>query len=52
MKTKSTNTVSKLVAKIDNELKNLLAEDLKAFRTRSLMNAINQKLTADRLTAA
>jgi hypothetical protein len=52
MKTKLKDTTSKPALKTDSELKNILAEDLKAFRNRSLMKAISLMFTPHRLTAA
>ena len=51
MKTYNKPATSKLVARFDNELKNLLMEDLKAFRSRNKFVAAN-KQAQQSLTAA
>ncbi|QXV65400.1 hypothetical protein INP83_20395 [Mucilaginibacter sp. 21P] len=43
---------SKLVARYDNELKNLLMEDLKAFRERNQFSSNKQKAAQQQLSAA
>ncbi|MFD0793485.1 hypothetical protein ACFQZX_07635 [Mucilaginibacter litoreus] len=50
MKTYKIST-SKLVARFDNDLKNLLMEDLKAFRERTQFSSNKQK-AAQQLSAA
>jgi len=51
MKTYNKPATSKLVARFDNELKNLLMEDLKAFKNRNKFIAAN-KQAQQSLTAA
>ncbi|WP_158557186.1 hypothetical protein [Mucilaginibacter conchicola] len=43
---------SKLVARYDNELRNLLMEDLKAFRERNQFTSNKQKAVQQTLSAA
>jgi hypothetical protein len=51
MKTYNKPATSKLVTRFDNELKNLLMEDLKAFKSRNKFVAAN-KQAQQSLTAA
>jgi hypothetical protein len=51
MKTYSKPATSKLAARFDNELRNLLMEDLKAFRSKNKFVAAN-KQAQQSLTAA
>jgi len=51
MKTYNKPATSKLVTRFDNELKNLLMEDLKAFRNRNKFAAANKQVQQS-LTAA
>jgi hypothetical protein len=43
MKTYNRPATSKLVAKFDNELKNILMEDLKAFRVKNRFTISNKQ---------
>jgi hypothetical protein len=53
MKTYNKPSTSKLVARFDNELKNLLMEDLKAFRSKNkFINSNNQAPVQQSLSAA
>ncbi|WP_183578707.1 hypothetical protein HDF18_22560 [Mucilaginibacter sp. X5P1] len=52
MKTYNKPSTSKLVARFDNELKNLLMEDLKAFRERNKFVTSNKQVTAQQSVAA
>lgn len=51
MKTQNTATITKLMNRFDNELKNILMNDLSAARNRALVNAINNNFNS-RLKAA
>ena len=51
MKTYNKPSTSKLVTRFDNELRNLLMEDLKAFRSKNKFAAAN-KQAQQSLTAA
>jgi len=48
MKTYNKPSTSKLVARFDNELKNLLMEDLKAFRDRNKFVISNKQIATKR----
>ncbi|GAA4319449.1 hypothetical protein GCM10023149_18130 [Mucilaginibacter gynuensis] len=50
MKTYKKPSVSKLVARFDNELKNILMNDLKAIKAAK--DQLLNKISADRLSAA
>jgi hypothetical protein len=52
MKTYSKPSTSKLVARFDNELKNLLMGDLKAFRDRNKFVTGNKEVAAQQSMAA
>jgi hypothetical protein len=53
MKTYNKPSTSKLVARFDNELKNLLMEDLKAFRSKNkFITSNNQAPVQENLAAA
>jgi hypothetical protein len=53
MKAFNKPATSKLVARFDNELKNLLMEDLKAFREKNHLSTRNQQEAArQQLSAA
>jgi hypothetical protein len=54
MKTYSKKSVSKLVARFDSELRNLLMDDLKAIKSvkDQLMKTLDTGLNQDSLTAA
>ena len=45
MKTYNKPATSKLVARFDNELKNLLMEDLRSFRERNQFSSSNKQAT-------
>lgn len=51
MKTPKKSTTNKLIARFDNELKNILMNDLLAVRNTRLINAIQNNLN-NRLNAA
>jgi hypothetical protein len=51
MKTPKKSTTSKLIARFDNELKNILMNDLSAVRNTRLINTIQNNLN-NRLNAA
>ena len=51
MKTPKKSTTSKLIARFDNELKNILMSDLSAVRNMRLINTIQNNLN-NRLNAA
>lgn len=54
MKAKNTSSITKLVARFDNELKNLLLEDLKAIKSTKdqLLNSIKGSIQSNNLSAA
>lgn len=52
MKTYNKPSTSKLVARFDNELKNLLMEDLKAFRERNKFVTSNKQIAAQQQSVA
>jgi ubiquinone biosynthesis protein COQ9 len=54
MKILKPNSVSKLVERFDNELKNILMDDLKAIRfaKEQLLNSIKQGMEPDTLSVA
>jgi hypothetical protein len=52
MKTYNKPSTSKLVARFDNELKNLLMEDLKAFRDRNKFVTSNKQAVAQQQSVA
>ncbi|WP_183567023.1 hypothetical protein [Mucilaginibacter sp. SP1R1] len=52
MKTYKTPSTSKLVARFDTELKNLLSEDLKNFRAKNKIMNINQQPSAQQTLSA
>ena len=52
MKTYNKPSTSKLVARFDNELKNLLMEDLKAFRERNKFVTSNKQIVAQQQNVA
>jgi hypothetical protein len=53
MKTYKKPSASKLVARFDNELKNLLMEDLRSFRNRNQFTSSNkQEAVQQQLSAA
>lgn len=53
MKTQNTSTVSKLINRFDNELRNLLMEDLKAVKEakNQLIDKIKQGVAGSQLAA-
>jgi len=51
MKAQKKSTVNKLIARFDNELKNILMNDLSAVRNARLINTIQHNLN-NRLNAA
>lgn len=52
MKTYKKPATSKLLIRFDNELKNLLTEDLRAFREKSQFMNNNQQTEQQQLSAA
>ncbi len=52
MKTYNKPSTSKLVARFDNELKNLLMEDIKAFRERNKFVTSNKQVAAQQQSVA
>lgn len=52
MKSYKKPATSKLVARFDNDLKNLLMEDLKAFRERNQFTASNKQEAAQQQLSA
>ena len=52
MKASNKPATSKLVTRFDNELKNLLMEDLKAFRERNQFLPSNKQATAQQQLSA
>ena len=52
MKTYNRLSTSKLVAKFDNELRNILLEDLKAFRTKNKFTISNKQASVQQNLSA
>ncbi|SDE42002.1 hypothetical protein SAMN05216464_10671 [Mucilaginibacter pineti] len=52
MKTYKTPSASKLVARFDNELKNMLLQDLRSFKANSTVRNISQQAARENMSAA
>jgi hypothetical protein len=52
MKTTKTSSASKLVARFDTELKNILMEDLRNFRVKNKVMNINSQTAAQQTRSA